>query len=58
MEIAALPIDHGEEQQRNKYLFMLQRVTEELNKLIPLSNDDREVEQLLKSVRKRNRYIF
>lgn len=38
VEIAALPIDTTDENQKQKYLFMLQRVTEELNKLIPLSN--------------------
>lgn len=37
---------------------MLQRVTEELNKLIPLSNEDDQVQQLLHSVRKKNRNIF
>ena len=37
---------------------MLQRVTEELNKLIPLENDDEKVQQLLNSVKKRNRNIF
>lgn len=37
---------------------MLQRVTEELNKLIPLENDDEKVQQMLNSVKKRNRNIF
>lgn len=37
---------------------MLKRVTEELNKLIPLSNEDDKVEQILNSVKKRNRNIF
>ena len=37
---------------------MLQRVTEELNQLIPLSNEDEKVQQLLQSVKKRNRNIF
>lgn len=36
VEIASLSIEPTDEQQKNKYLFMLQRVTEELNKLIPL----------------------
>lgn len=58
VEIASLPIDPNEESQKNKYLFMLQRVTEELNKLIPLSNEDEKVQQLLNSVKKRNRNIF
>lgn len=58
VEIAALPIDANDEKQRMKYLFMLQRVTEELNKLIPLENDDEKVQQLLNSVKKRNRNIF
>ena len=38
VEIAALPIDAGDELQRQKYLFLLGRVTEELNRLIPLAN--------------------
>lgn len=37
---------------------MLQRVTEELNLLIPLSNDDLKVQQLLQSIKKKNRNIF
>lgn len=37
---------------------MLQRVTEELNLLIPLSNDDFKVQQMLQSIKKKNRNIF
>jgi hypothetical protein len=37
---------------------MLQRVTEELNNLIPLTNDDEKVQQMLSSVKKKNRNIF
>jgi hypothetical protein len=39
-------------------MFMLQRVTEELNILIPLSNDEEQVQKMLNSVKKKNRNIF
>ena len=58
VEIASLPIDANDENQKQKYLFMLQRVTEELNKLIPLSNEDEKVQQILHSVKKKNRNVF
>lgn len=58
VEIASLPIDANDEAQKQKYLFMLQRVTEELNKLIPLSNEDEKVQQILHSVKKKNRNVF
>jgi hypothetical protein len=38
VEIAGLPIDSNNEDEKRKYIFMLQRVTEELHALIPLSN--------------------
>jgi hypothetical protein len=37
---------------------MLQKVTEELNTLIPLTNNDEGVQEMLRSVKKRNRSIF
>jgi hypothetical protein len=37
---------------------MLQRVTEELNVLIPLQNEEEKVHQMLNSIKKRNRNIF
>lgn len=37
---------------------MLQRVTEELNQLIPLTNDNEKVQQMLQSIKKKNRNIF
>lgn len=37
---------------------MLQRVTEELNLLIPISNEDEKVQQMLASVKKKNRNVF
>jgi hypothetical protein len=37
---------------------MLQRVTEELNKLIPLTFQNEKVEQILNSVKKKNRNVF
>ena len=37
---------------------MLQRVTEELNKLIPLSNDDEQVRMFLQSVKKKHQNVF
>jgi len=37
---------------------MLKAVTQELNNLIPLSNDDESLQKLLKSIKKRNRNIF
>ena len=40
VEIAALPLDPNDHHQTTKYLFMLQRVTEQLNMLIPLSSED------------------
>lgn len=58
VEIAGLPIDANEDRQKQKYLLMLQRVTEELNKLIPLSNEEDKVQQMLQGVKKRNRNIF
>jgi hypothetical protein len=41
-----------------KFLWMLKNVTGELNKLIPLSNDDSEVQKMLNNVKKRSRNIF
>ena len=58
VEIASLPIDPNDENQKQKFLFMLQRVTEELNKLIPLEDQDERVQDMLKTVRKRNRNVF
>ncbi len=37
---------------------MLQKVTEELNTLIPLSSDNERVQEMLRSVKKKNRNIF
>jgi hypothetical protein len=58
VEIASLPIDSNNEDEKRKYLFMLQKVTEELNTLIPLSKDDGDLKQMLNSVKKKNRNIF
>ena len=58
VEIASLPIDGDSDDEKRKYLTMLQRVTEELNLLIPLSNDDLKVQQMLQSIKKKNRNIF
>ena len=37
---------------------MLKAVTQELNNLIPLSNDDETLQKMLKSIKKKNRNIF
>ena len=37
---------------------MLRAVTNQLNQLIPLSNDDETIQKLLKSIKKRNKNIF
>ncbi len=58
VEIASLPIDPKDEAQKNKYLFMLQRVTEELNKLISVENEEEKIQAILTSVKKKNRNIF
>ena len=58
VEIASLTIQANDEHQKSKYLFMLQRVTEELNKLIPLTYQSEKVEQILNSVKKKNRNVF
>lgn len=37
---------------------MLKAVTQELNNLIPLSNDEETLQKMLKSIKKKNRNIF
>jgi hypothetical protein len=37
---------------------MLNSVTQELNNLIPLSNDDESLNKLLKSIKKKNKNMF
>ena len=40
VEIAGLEIDPQNQQETTKFILMLKAVTQELNNLIPLSNDD------------------
>ena len=58
VEIAALPIDDQSEEEKRKFFFMLQRVTEELGKLIPINEDDEKIQQQLQSVRRKHHSIF
>jgi hypothetical protein len=58
VEIASLPIDGNNEDEKRKYLFMLQRVTEELNTLIPITNEEEKIHQMLNAVKKKNRNVF
>lgn len=39
-------------------MFMLARVTEELNKLIPLTNEEDKIQSTLQSIKKKFRNIF